>query len=82
MNNIGCSDEDLGTLFARKIAEMEGIPVEEVTVEYILQQREKRIYPNINYEAPLGLWFFTRKELDRIEFLNDEFMNNLDNYLP
>ena len=82
MGNVECSYEDLGTLFTRKIAEMEGIPVEKVTVEYIRQQREKRIYPNIKYEAPLGLWFFTGKELDRIEFLNDEFMNNLDNYLP
>jgi len=44
--------ETLDEMFSRLIAAVDGIRPEEVTVEYIHNQREEKIYPN----APV-LWF-------------------------
>ena len=52
--------------FSGLIAEREGISPEEVTVAYIHEQREKRIYPNIRYYSP-GLRSFSRNELDQLQ---------------
>ena len=66
--------ENLSDRFTRMIAQDEGISPEEVTTQYIHEQRKKNIYPNTRYEAPLGLMSFTRNELDEIERIVDELM--------
>jgi len=69
--------ENIETYLTRLISEADGVRPEEVTVEYIRQQREKRIYPDTRFEpTDYGLFSFTRRELDKIEMLADEFMRN------
>lgn len=59
--------ESLGTFLSKKIAEVDGINPEDVTVAYIHEQREKRFYPDTRYDAPQGLVSLTRNELDKLE---------------
>ncbi|MGD9276579.1 MAG: hypothetical protein PVJ67_05380 [Candidatus Pacearchaeota archaeon] len=58
--------EKLDELFIRLIAEHDGIKPEEVTCEYIEQQKEKRIYPN-------GRFFYSYQ----IEQLNDRILASI-----
>ncbi len=59
--------EGLDTFLTNLIAKKEGISPEEVTIEYIHEQREKKIYPNTRYECGSGLTSYTRKELEEIQ---------------
>ena len=72
---------DLDRIFRERIAELDGVKPEEVTVEYIRQQREKRIYPDARFNiyssyvcGGIGLAHFTRNELNRVERGVDEIM--------
>ncbi|MBR9701426.1 hypothetical protein GOV13_00725 [Candidatus Pacearchaeota archaeon] len=70
----GSNIKDLETFFINEIAKIDGVKPEEVTVEYIRQQRVKRIYPNTRFKPGYGLYSFTGNEWDKIEVLADEFM--------
>jgi hypothetical protein len=67
------------------IAEKEGIKPEQVTVSYIREQREKRLYKTIRYNIGseyggydlTGLKVFTGDELDDFEKHADEFFNSI-----
>lgn len=75
-------EESLDSIFTRLIAAKDNVDQKEVTVEYIRQQREKLIYPNVRYNVGStyggydhdGLLFLTRNELKDIGELIDEFM--------
>ena len=71
--------ESLDSYLTRKIVEMDGVEPEDVTVEYIRQQREKKIYPNTRYDVPEGLISLTRNEWNRLEAHVDEIMKRLTN---
>ena len=58
---------DLHTCLTHLIAERDGIDLNEVTVAYIHEQREKIIYSDTRYDAPLGLISLTRNEWERVE---------------
>jgi len=49
------------------IAEMDGVRPGDVTVAYIHEQREKRIYPTARYDCPPNLTSLTRNELEELE---------------
>jgi hypothetical protein len=49
------------------IAEMDGVRPEAVTVEYIHEQREKRIYPTARYDCSPLLISLTREEFGVLE---------------
>lgn len=65
----------LDDLLRKLIAAQEGIDPEQVTVEYIRKQRERRFYPSTRYSIgskyggydSTGLIFLTREELEAIE---------------
>lgn len=56
------------------IAKKDCVKPEEVTLQYIHNQREKRIYPNTRYDCPIGLKSFTRNELEQLEEAVDNYM--------
>ena len=61
--------------FNRIIAKLDNISEQDVTVEYIRQQREKIIYPTTRFDSGSeyggydgkGLKFLTRNEFDELE---------------
>lgn len=67
--------ESLDEYLTRLISEKEGIKREEVTVEYMHQQRMNKIYPKAKFEIgsdyggydTTGLAVYSRDELDDIE---------------
>lgn len=65
--------ESLEDYLNRLIAEKDGIKPEEVTVEYIRQQREKR-FNDLRYDCPEGLICFTGNEWNKIEKIADKQM--------
>jgi hypothetical protein len=74
---VNCSLQGgtLEELLTRLIATQEGIRQDEVTVEYIHEQRKQHLYPTIRYDigteyggySTEGLKFFTQDELEDIE---------------
>lgn len=74
MQNIRNTEESLGSLFSKLISEQEGVEQKDVTPDYILEQREKKIYPNQTFDLGsrdggydgFGLTFLTRKEIEKI----------------
>lgn len=68
-------DASLNDVLTHLISEQDGVPPEKVTVEYIREQREKRIYRTARYNigsdyggyGTEGLQFLTHEELDAIE---------------
>ena len=89
MKNLNTKDfrpeESLDSIFTRLIAKKDNITEQGVTVDYISQQREKLIYPNVRYEVGStyggydhdGLLFLTQNELAAIGELISELMKEL-----
>ena len=67
-------DEPLETLFRQLIAAQDDIRPEDVTLDYIRSQRERRFYPNTRYDTDSRyggydsrrLRFLSRNELDEV----------------
>lgn len=78
---------NLDKIFTRLIAKELNVEESKVTVEFIRQQREKTIYPNIRYNVGSayggydheGLLFLTRNEFKEIGKMVDEFMLEIYN---
>ncbi len=66
------------------IAEHDHIEPSEVTMHYILNRREKHIYPEKRFDKgskyggydDFGLYVFTDNELKKIEDLSDQFLES------
>lgn len=75
--------KNLGDFFKKKISKMDGVPVEEVTAEYIRKQREKQDLPFAYFSVSLepvthtkeGLKILSNKELREIEIKADKFLS-------
>lgn len=67
--------EDLGTFLKRLIAEVDEVKPEEVTVEYIREQR-KKLYRTLRFPCEEGLKSYTLDELDEIKREADEFLKS------
>ena len=71
--------EPLAQFFCALIAARDDVPVEEVTLDYIREQREKRVYPTARYEVHStyggaqqhDLRQLTRQEVEKILAAND-----------
>lgn len=80
--------ENLGDFFKKKISEMDGIPVEEVTAEYIRKQRAKQDFPLVDFSIGLeytgfdrnGLKLISNKEYQQMEIEADEFLSQFSNF--
>jgi len=59
---------------------MDGRNPEDVTVEYIRLQREKRIYPTTRFDAPIGLVSFTGEEWELIDKFAEEFFASFSSF--
>ena len=67
--------ESLDEKLTRLICEHEGISPDELTIDYIHKQREKRFYPNTRYDldsiyggySTIGLKVYTLNELNEIK---------------
>ncbi len=78
--------KDLDSLFIKLIAEKDNVKPEKVTVEYIHEQREKKVYPKMRYEIgtdysgynETGLTFLSGEEFDEIEREANKFLDNLE----
>jgi len=67
--------EGLNKIFTNLIAKKNGVKPEEVTVEYIGQQREK-IHPNTRFKPPYNnLISFTKNELKGVGRYIDSVMD-------
>ena len=77
--------KNLEDLFNILIAEEQHVNKEDVTVEFIMRQREKSIYPDTRFKSEsgyggyvnLGLASFTGNELKEIEVLVDGIMKRI-----
>jgi hypothetical protein len=74
--------ESLDDFLVRRIAEEEGVSPDEITVEYIHEQRKKRYYPTTRYNIGsdysgyihTGLRFLTGQEIEEIKKRADRFI--------
>jgi len=64
-------------LLNKLIAAHEGIKPEDVTLEYIREQRRRRIYPDAHYDSEDGLASLSLRELDLLEEYVDQRMKQL-----
>jgi hypothetical protein len=78
-------EEKLDSLLISLIAKHDHINASEVTMDYIIEQREKKFYPVKRYEYgsrfggydDIGLYIFTGKELERIDKLAESFLQGI-----
>ena len=75
---------ELESRLSHDIAQLDGIRPEDVTVAYIHEQREKKIYPTTKFDIGsdysaygTGLKFYTLEQLDFIEKLVDELLEKI-----
>ncbi len=75
---------ELGSFFARIVAQRDGILPEQVTAAYIDEQREKKIYPTTKFDIGsdgraygTGLRFYTLQQFDKIEKLVDKILEEI-----
>jgi len=75
---------ELESRLTHDIAQLDGVRPEDVTVAYIHEQREKKIYPITKFDTcsscsayGSGLKFYTLGQLDFIEKLVDEILEKI-----
>ena len=74
INSMAEKKESLDSLFTRLIAECDNVNQRDVTVEYIRERREEKIYPDRHFNLGskyggyegFGLTFLTRRQIDSL----------------
>ncbi len=69
--------DSIGDMFGKIIAINDGVSPDEVTSQYIHEQREKMIYPNLTYDDDELLRSYSRTQWEKIEIICDEALASL-----